>query len=252
MKKEIILPVLGIAAGELMMFLNHPYIGLAIHVINLQAICLAIIFGRFSLSLKNVYQSLILLLLMRIINLAMPQIFTITLLWYTLIYGVMFIPIYIFIKNQQIQLKELGMDFRKFQFYLPAALLIGFGMAMLEYRILHPASLIENIGVSNLVLITIVMFVFVGAVEELMFRSILQTRLENVLGLKSGLILSSLLFGIMHANYGIVNEILYAAFFGIILGYIFQKTRSFPFILSIHGITNVFLFGILPILLARP
>jgi membrane protease YdiL (CAAX protease family) len=252
MKKEIILPALGIAAGELMMFLNHPYIGLAIHVINLQAISLAIIFGRFSLSLKNVYQSLILMLLMRIINLAMPQIFTTILLWYTLIYGVMFIPIYIIIQNQKIQLKELGMDFGKFHIYLPAALLIGFGMALLEYSISHPAALIEDIRVSNLFLITIVMFVFVGAVEELIFRSILQTRLENALGLKSGLILSSLLFGIMHAYYGIVNEIFYAIFFGIILGYIFQKTRSFPFILSIHGIANVFLFGILPILLVRP
>ena len=248
MKKEIVLPILGIAAGELMMFLNHEFIGLAIHVINLQLISLFIIFGRFSLSLKNVFQSLILLLLMRIINLSMPQIFTITLLWYPLIYGVMFIPIYIIIKNQQIQLKELGMDFGMLRIYLPAALLIGFGMALLEYRILQPVSLIENIRFSNLVLITIVMFVFVGAVEELMFRSILQTRLENVLGLKSGLILSSFLFGIMHANYGSVNEILFAVFFGIILGYIFQKTRSFPFIVSIHGITNVFLFGILPIL----
>jgi membrane protease YdiL (CAAX protease family) len=92
------------------------------------------------------------------------------------------------------------------------------------------------------------MFVFVGAVEELIFRSILQTRLENALGLKSGVFLSGALFGIMHSSYGILNEILFAGIFGIILGFIFQKTRSFPFILLIHVSANVLLFGIFPII----
>jgi membrane protease YdiL (CAAX protease family) len=60
-------------------------------------------------------------------------------------------------------------------------------------------------------------------------------------------LLGAALFGIMHSGYGNVDEILFATFFGAVLGYIFQKTRSFPFILIIHGTANVFLFGILPI-----
>jgi membrane protease YdiL (CAAX protease family) len=98
-------------------------------------------------------------------------------------------------------------------------------------------------------MLTIVMFVFVGAVEELIFRCILQTRLEKALGLKSGILLSGALFGIMHSSYGILNEILFASIFGIILGFIFQRTRSFPFILLIHGCANVLLFGIFPTIL---
>lgn len=249
MKKELYLPVLGIAAGELMMFTGRIYTGIAIHIINLQLIALALIFSRYPSEIKRVHQSLLLLLQMRIINIAMPQFFTITLLWYPLVYGVMFLPVYLIIRNQQIPSKDLGMDYRRLYIYIPAALLIGAAMALLEYRILDPLPLIANIQLSNLVLITVVMFVFVGAVEELIFRSILQTRLEKALGLKYGLLLSGILFGIMHAGYGIMNEILFAGFFGIVLGYIFQKTRSFPFILTIHGTVNVLLFGVLPILL---
>lgn len=250
MKKELYLPILGIAAGELMMFFGFIYVGLAVHIINLQAIALALIFSKFPSEIKNIHQSLILLLQMRIIALAMPQFFTLTLLWYPFIYGVMYIPIYLIIKNQNIQPKDLGINLTRFKIYLPSAVLIGAGIAAMEYYILRPAALIENIKISNLVLISLVMFVFIGAVEELIFRSILQTRFEKVLGLKYGVFISGSLFGIMHASYGMISEILFAGFFGFIIGYIFQKTKSFPFILTIHGTANVLLFGVLPIVLA--
>jgi membrane protease YdiL (CAAX protease family) len=251
MRKEVYLPILGIALGELMMFSGHVYIGLAIHIINLQAIILTLIFSKSTPEIKNVLYSLILLLQMRIINLAMPQFFTNTLLWYPLVYGVMFIPVYSIIKSQEISSKELGIDFGRLYIYLPAALLIGTVMAMLEFQILHPAPLIRNVTFSNLFMLALVMFVFVGTVEELIFRSILQTRVQKLLGLKYGLLVSGIMFGIMHSGYGLINEILFASFFGLILGYIFQKTNSFPFILVVHGTANILLFGILPILLGR-
>jgi membrane protease YdiL (CAAX protease family) len=254
MKKEIILASLGICVGEMNIFLGHIYLGIVMHIISLQILTLAIIFGQFSsdienvFHIKNVFQSLLLLLLLRIVNIAMPQFFTNTLLWYSLIYGVMFLPIYFIIKNQRITTTELGLDFRRLHIYLPFALLIGTVAALFERRIINPLPFIENINISSLFTLTIIMFVFVGAVEELIFRSILQTRLEKALGLKSGILLSGALFGIMHSSYGILNEILFATIFGIILSYIFQRTRSFPFILLIHGSANVLLFGFLPII----
>ncbi len=247
-KKEIYLPILGIIIGELLMFIDLVYPGLAVHIINIQAVSIAIILGNFSDDIKKVLQSMLLLLLMRIINLSMPQFFTFTLLWYPLVYGVMFIPIYYVIKNQNITLTNIGIDFKRWYIYLPAALLIGTAMAMLEFKILHPTPLILNLKLQNLLLISIVMFVFVAAVEELIFRSILITRLETVFGSISSLLLSSLLFGIMHAGYGLLTEIMFATFFGVILGFIFQKTRSFPFIVVIHGTANVLLLGVLPII----
>lgn len=249
MKKTIYLAVLGVAAGEFMMFYGHVYTGIAIHIINLQAIAIALIFRNYPSKIKNVLQSMLLLLLLRIISVAMPRFFPAALLWYPLIYGVMFMPVYLIIKNQHIPLKEMGMDSRRLHIYLPASLFIGAAMALLEYRILAPAPLIENIRLPDLIFLATVMFVFVGAVEELIFRSILQTRLEKVFGLRNGILLSAALFGIMYSGYGLINEIIFATFFGIVLGYTFQKTSSFPFILAIHGSANVLLYGILPIVL---
>lgn len=248
MRKDIYLSVIAFVAGELMMPIGQFNIGLAIHIINLQAIALTLIYGNNHIDNKNILQSLILLLLMRIINLSMPQVFTITLLSYPLVYGILFLPVYSLIKAQGISYKEIGINFTKLNLYIPAAFLIGTAMATIEYRILRPAAMIENTRFTNLVLIITVMFVFVAAVEELIFRSILLTRFEKVFGDYKGLYLSSILFGIMHAIYGPVTEIMFATFFGAVLGFAFQKTRSFPFVLLIHGTANVFLFGILPML----
>ncbi|NJD78606.1 MAG: CPBP family intramembrane metalloprotease [Candidatus Methanoperedens sp.] len=249
MKKEMYLPILGIVVGEMMMFSGQVIIGLSIHIINLLAIILFLTFSNIFSGNKKILQSLVLVLLIRIINFAAPQFFTGDLLMYPLIYGIMFIPIYIIIKNQHISLNEMGIHFKHQSLFFPAALLIGSATAMLEYRILNPSALIQSLQLSNIIFIAIVMFFFVGTVEELMFRSILLTRLEEVFGLKSGLILSGFLFGIMHSVYGLVPEILFAGFFGLVIGYIFQRTRSFLFILTIHGTSNVLLYGILPILL---
>ena len=248
MKKIIYLPILGIIIAEILIFMGHVYASLIVHIFNIQALSIAIIFSKLSEDIKKVFQSMLLLILMRIINLSMPQFFTFTLLWYPLVYGIMFIPIYYVIKNQNITLKEIGFDFKRWYIYFPAALLIGTAMAMLEFKILNPTPLILDHKLQNLLLISMVMFVFVAAVEELIFRSILITRLEKVFGSLNSLLLSSLLFGIMHAGYGIQTEVLFAAFFGAILGFVFQKTRSFPFIVVIHGTANVLLLGIMPII----
>jgi len=247
MKKEIYLPILGIAAGEVMMLSGHVYMGLVLHVINLQAITLGLIFSDLSTEKKNLMQTMLLLLQMRILNLAMPQFFTTKLLWYPLVYGVMFISIYYVTKQQNITSKDIGIDFNRWYLYLPLALLIAAAMAMLEFKILDPVPLITNLKIHNILLISIVMFIFVAPIEELIFRSLLQTRLQSVFGANTGLLLSAALFGIMHSGYGLMDEILFATFFGAVLGFIFQKTRNFPFILIIHGTANVFLFGILPI-----
>ena len=48
--------------------------------------------------------------------------------------------------------------------------------------IIRTNSLIPDLSIFNLLMLSIVMIFFVGLVEEIIFRSILQNRLEMVLG----------------------------------------------------------------------
>jgi membrane protease YdiL (CAAX protease family) len=128
---------------------------------------------------------------------------------------------------------------------------LGFILGLGEYMIIRPGYLIPNLTFETFLKFTIIMVFFIGLVEELIFRSILQTRLEKVFNVKEALIITSLLFGFMNSGYGTFYEIVYTTFMGLILGLAFYKTKSLPFIAALHGFTNVFLFGILPIYLSK-
>lgn len=247
MKKEIFIIMLYIAISELMMMFGDIFYGMVVHTASLLAIIFLIIFGKSDIKTKYVLQSLILLILLRMVSISMPQIFANILLQYSLIYGVMFIPIYLIIKGQNISAKELGLNFKNMHIYFPLAIIIGIMTGFVEYSIINPVSLIERVRFSDIVLMSIVMFIFVGAVEEVIFRSILQTRLQKVLGMEHGILVSGVIFGIMHAGYGLIDEIIFTGYLGIVIGYIFHKSKSVPFVISIHAVTNIILFGFQPI-----
>ena len=222
MKKEIYFVIIGLIIAELMIFFGKISFGLIIHIINILGITFLIIFSKLNIKIKNLLQSMTLIILLRMINFAMPQFFSLTILQYPLIYGVMFIPIYSIVKSQQMTIKDLGLAIdKKLLIYLPLAGLIGIFMAIIEFNIIYPISFFKNINFSDIILIVVIMIFFIGTVEELIFRSILQTRIEKVFGAKSGILLSGGIFGIMHMSYGSINEIIFAGMFGIILGYIF-------------------------------
>lgn len=241
--------ILGIIVGEILISYGQIFSGIGIHTVNLVAIIFAIIFSSKKLEERDILQSLMPVILLRIIALSMPQLFASQLLQYSLIYAIMFIPIYFIIKSQNISSKDLGMDlgidFRKLYIYLPVGLIIGTVMAMIEYKILRPEPLANVSRLSDVILISMVMFIFLGPVTEIIFRSIIQTRFEKMLSSTYAILMSGSIFGIMYANYGIVSEVAFATIFGIVNGYIFYKTKSLPFIVLINGTTNIMVFCLL-------
>ncbi len=247
MKKYVYTSIISLMAAELLIFNGNIFQGLSIHLLNLLAMIFIVAFYYKNLDTYLVLQGLTLVTLLRVVNLAMPQFFSDTLVQYSLIYGVMFVNIFYTIKDLKISPKELGADFNKFYIYFPVAILMGIVVSIVEYKILSPEALINTLSMPNIVLISIVMIMFIGMVECMIFFSILQTRLEKLFGLRYGLILVGIMFGIMHSTYGIVNEVVFATIFGIMLSYIFQNTRSLPFIVTVLGTVNIMLFGLLPL-----
>ena len=248
LKRELYFPIIGIIDAELLMFYSQTLLGLGLHIINFLAIIFIIIFSKLEIKEKNFLYSLTLVILLRMVNLSTPQFFTHTLQQYPLIYGIMFLPIYYIIKGQNISNEELGINFKRLYIYVPIAILIGTIAAISEYKILNPIAMIPDMKISNIVLITLVMFVFIATAEELIFRPILQTRLNKIVGIRYSILLSGMLFGILHSTYGILNEILFAGIFGVMLSYMFNRTKSLPFTIMIHGVTNTILYGILPLI----
>jgi len=245
-----VVSMIMIALGELLIFTGNVTLGVTVHILNLQMIIVSMFIkggetDQIVLD-KQILQALLLLLQLRIINIVMPFFFTMTLYWYPLIYIPLFISIYLILRYQNASFDDIGMDMRNLYRYIPLALIIGAILAWVEYQIIHPEPLIPKLGIADMLTLVIIMFVFVGLVEELIFRSILQTKHQQSVGACNGLLMTSVLFGVMHSGYGSVYELLFATAAGLIIGYLYQKTGSLPFVTAIHGMVNVLLFGLLP------
>jgi membrane protease YdiL (CAAX protease family) len=152
----------------------------------------------------------------------------------------------VIILHQRDSLEQVGITMKHFIPYMFISVPLGFLLGLGEYLTIRAGYLIPDLTFENLLKLTFIMVFFVGLIEELIFRSILQSRLEKALSVWEALLITSLMFGLMHSGYGTFQEILYTGFVGLIMGLAFYKTKSLPFIAVLHGFVNVFLFGILP------
>ncbi|MFY9339044.1 MAG: CPBP family intramembrane glutamic endopeptidase [Methanosarcina flavescens] len=196
---------------------------------------------------RKIYQALLILTIFRLINFSMPIFFEINLYSFIFIYAPLAIPITIATTHQEIVHENKRDTLKKLWIYIPLSVLTGFAFAQAEYILIGARGLIPDLSSANLLALIVIMVFVVALIEELMFRAILQTSLEEFLGPAGGIILASLLFGIMHSTYGTPFEMVYTFFVGGFLGYLFYRTRSLPLVVMIHGSINVFLFGILPL-----
>lgn len=238
------LPALLIVVAELLIFKGHIEAGIVLHATNLIALVLSSAYVA-----DRTHQALMLLPLFRLVNAAIPIFFELTLYSYTLVYAPMFLPIYMTLKSRRFSREEIGINFRNFWAYLPLAVIIGLLLGVGEYHVIRPEMLVPQVDMRSVLALSLIMIFFVGVVEEFIFRSVLQTALVDWVGSTKGLIAASLLFGFMHSGYGLYSEMAFVSAAGLVFGLFFMKTKSLPLVALLHGVTNISLFLIVPMLL---
>ncbi len=154
--------------------------------------------------------------------------------------------------QRNLSLKELfGFRKEKLLIHLLIGLAIGIPLGMGEYLILYPAPAFPNFEVKYLLRDMVYMLFFVGIGEELLFRGLIQRNLMDVFGWKWGLFGASLLFAVMHLTWRSIPELGFVFIAGLILGWLYYKTRSLVAPIVAHGINNVMLVAVLPYLLGQ-
>lgn len=239
---DLIFPVGLLLLAEYLIFLGNMKAAMTLHALNI----LLLIFSSIYLE-SRIYSVLMLLPLFRLLNVAMPVFFNLTIYSYSLVYAPMFIPIYYIMREKVISTSEAGITPKGFLFYLPLAIGVGFALGWGENNVLHAGALIPDVDLKGILILALTMTLFVGVVEEFMFRSALQTVLEQRLGSLGGLLVCSIIFGIMHSGYRMPSEVFYVSFAGVVFGLLFWLTKSLPIIALAHGITNISLFLVAPI-----
>lgn len=238
---DLAFPVSLVILAESLIFMGYMQAAMVVHALNLTFLILSSAYTT-----NRLYPALMLLPLFRLLNVAMPVFFQLTLFSYSLVYAPMFIPIYFVLKEGFVNRAEAGMTLKGFWYYTPLAMAIGFALGWGEHNVLHAESLVPGSGVMYVVALSVIMIFFVGTVEEFVFRSVLQTVMEERIGSVAGLLATSVIFGIMHSGYHLPLEVLFVSFAGAVFGLLFWLTRSLPVIALAHGVTNISLFLVAP------
>ncbi len=243
-------PILIIAFAELMIYegsLDEAVMAHTLLLITL-VLCIALIKDH---EIQQTYQILMLLPVLRLVNLTTPVFHENALYTLAFIYIPMAVPIAIITIHQKFTFEQMGLNLRRLWLLLPIAVFTGAVLGYGEYTILRISAedaLIQDLGFGNFLSLTVVMIFFVGLIEELIFRGLLQKRFEKFMGPAMGILTASLLFGLMHAGYGSLIEIFYAAFVGVFIGLVYYRTGNLTFAVLIHGFMNIFIFGIFPLM----
>jgi len=106
---DLILPVSLVILAELLIFFDQLKAGIIVHALNLTLLILSSIYVE-----NRLYSALMLLPLFRLLNVAMPVFFKLTLYSYPLTYAPMFLPILLIMKEGILNRSEAGITLRGF------------------------------------------------------------------------------------------------------------------------------------------
>jgi len=129
--------------------------------------------------------------------------------------------------------------------------LSGLALGYIEYLILRPRALAPADDPLALVAAGFILIIFTGLLEEIIFRGLMQGIVVRVLGAR-GVIYVALIFTALHLGYHSVLDMFFVFAVALYFGFYVRRTRSILGVSLAHGLINVSLFLIFPILMAGP
>ncbi len=244
-----LLYLLGLTLAEIFTNLIEPRIGLVLHAVLLVTMLL-----HSSICSKRLQQRFLLTFalapLIRLISLSMPLPDFPYVYWYALVGAPLFLAAFVVIRSGHLSRQMLGLNLRRF----PAQLLIGitgFIFGAVEYFILHPAPLISAIKIEQMLLPALILLIFTGFLEELIFRGMLQYTALRSIG-RFGLVFVAMVFATLHIGYRSILDLIFVFAVALFFGWAAQRTGSILGVTLSHGLTNIALFMLVPFLLASP
>jgi len=232
-------------AAEVLMLARRGNTGLVLHALTVVAL-IAFVYhfdGRITL----LFQSLILLPILRIFNLGIPPFTENPLVFLGVIYVCIFASTWMIVRSQDLTLGDIGLTLRDTRLLIPGAL-IGLALGIVQF-LLELESLQYAPTTTNYLLVILTTGILVGLVEELIFRGLVQRRATDLFGRWPSIVSVSVLFGFMHSVWLSPLNIVFAVTVSLFLGWVYAVTRNMWFITGVHAMINISVFLLAPLYL---
>ena len=243
------LAALGVA--ELLTTLIAPLVGMILHGLIFSAL---LTHAAFSIG-KPCNRFLVVLALvplMRLLSLTLPLNQFPPNYRYLVIGIPLFLAVYLAGRATGLQGKSIGL--RLSWRSLPLQLLIGISgilLGYIEYLILHPEPLVMEPRWALIWMPVMILLIFTGLLEEIIFRGMMQTSSLQYLG-RWGILYVAILYAILHLGYWSLLNFLFVFAIAIAFGIIVRKTGSIVGVSLSRGLTNVSLYLLFPFIMAGP
>ena len=126
-----------------------------------------------------------------------------------------------------------------------AIALLGVPLGMLAYAIAQPKPLQDGPLLNNPVVAFIVLTIFTGLMEEILFRGLLPDAAERFFGPMTGMFGASVVFAVFNLGGGLWFAI-FALYYGFMFSLIVRRTGSLVGVTIAHGLLNTGLLVIWP------
>ncbi len=244
--KEALIYLIAITIAEIVTVIIHPVWGIVIHILLLTGLIV-----HSALSNKETSQyfllSLALVPLIRIISLSMPLANIPQIWWYPIIYTPLLIAAFQVVRLLGLKREQIGLNIKHTAVQLGIALTgVFFGIG--EYFILTEEAEVTGLVLKETWLLSaFLLLVFTGFAEELMFRGVLQHAAVRAFGSR-GIVYVSLLFAIVHLIHNSILDLVYVFVIALFFGWVVKRTGSLLGVTLSHGIANIVLFLIAPLI----
>jgi hypothetical protein len=125
---------------------------------------------------------------------------------------------------------------------------LGFALGYVEYLILRPGPLAAYVTWVDVITAAMILLVFTGVLEEYIFRGLMQSASMQIMG-TFGLLYVGVLFAVLHFGYHSLEDVLFVLFAGLLFGYWVWRTHSLIGTSLAHGVANISLYVIFPLIL---
>lgn len=235
--------------AELLTTLVEPVSGLTLHGIVLVAL---IMHGALE---QNIHHRRFLLTislgpLIRLLSLSLPLAGRPLVDWYFGVGALLFVGAIVTTRLIDFDFRRIGFRWGK-PFNQIMFGFIGIGLGWLEYVILRPEPLVEEFTLEAIWLPALILTVFTGLLEEMIFRGLIQEASLASYG-RFGITYGALLFAVLHVGYGSFFDVVFVFAVAMLFGIYVQKTGSIFGVTLAHSWTNITLFLVFPFIIALP
>ena len=129
-----------------------------------------------------------------------------------------------------------------------AIALSGLPLSLVGYWLLHPTPLLTRFALPPFIIAAIILTVFAAAVEELLFRGLLQQSARPLFG-GYAIAYSSLIYAISYISWQSVGYVGFALLLGLYFGWCVRRTGALWGVITAHSVINIGMLLLWPLVL---